>query len=78
MKVNVNAWQQQTNVAGCVVFAIANMIHILTGAYIGGTKIFVENFAQVWETLFNNYFGMNFSRMNFQEPTIKRCFWRSR
>ena len=78
MKVNVNACQQQTDVDDCVVFAIANMIHILTGAYIGGTKIFVENFAQVWETLFNNYFGMNFSRMNFQEPTIKRCFWRSR
>ena len=43
MKVNVNAWQQQTNVADCVAFAIASMIHILTGAYIGRTSIFVED-----------------------------------
>ena len=77
MKVNVNACQQQTNVVDCGVFAIANMFHILAGADIGRTKIFVEDFAQVWETLFNDYFGMNFSRINFQEATIKRCLWRS-
>ena len=77
MKVNVNACQQQTNVADCGVFAIANMFNILAGADIGRTKIFVEDFAQVWEILFNDYFGMNFSRINFQEATIKRCLWRS-
>ena len=30
-----------------VSFAIANMLHVLAGADIGRTKIFVEDFAQV-------------------------------
>ena len=33
---------------------------------------------QIWDTLFNNYFGMDSLRINFQEATNKRYFWRSR
>ena len=39
LTVNVKACQQQTNGVGCVVFAVANLFHILTGADTGRTKI---------------------------------------
>ena len=33
---------------------------------------------EIWDTLFNTYFGMDSLRINFQEATNKRYFWRSR